>query len=91
MGGRERGIDGANVRQAMYQRRDWVPTGLDGVCPPATWTDGDHRGFMRVPIYRSGVSGPTNGTLAELFAHGLMTMDRVFEAEIPRKPEWLGW
>ena len=30
------GISGPNIRRAMYERRDWVPRVLEGVCLPAT-------------------------------------------------------
>src|SRR3954451_9218923 len=33
------GISGAKIKQGMYQKKDWVPAGLEGVCVPSTWTD----------------------------------------------------
>lgn len=85
------GITGPNVKEAMYENSDWVPAGLEGVCPPGTWAADDHRGFNRVRLYRGHVTGPTDQPLAALAADGTITMEPIHEAEIPRKPEWLGW
>ncbi len=87
----EGGINGPNVKEAMYVNADWVPVGLQGVCPPGNWTADDHRGFNRVRLYRGHITGPTDRPLAELVADGTITMEPIHEAEIPRKPEWLGW
>nr|WP_082708557.1 ABC transporter substrate-binding protein [Marinobacterium profundum] len=87
---RNGGISGANIRQGIYQHRDWVPVGLEGVCSPATWTPEDHRGVTRVLIYRSHIKGPTEADVAELVARGIIRMERVFSVDIPRRPEWLG-
>jgi branched-chain amino acid transport system substrate-binding protein len=84
------GLSGSNIKRAMYQREDWVPAGLEGVCSPSTWTADDHRGTTRVLIYRGRVSGPTNAAVPELIERGVIAMDRVFTADIPRRPEWLG-
>ena len=85
------GINGANVKRAMYQKKDWVPVGMEGVCPPATWVEGDHRGVTRVLVYRGNVKGATDGTVADLVKNNVITMAKVFEANVPRKSEWLGW
>jgi branched-chain amino acid transport system substrate-binding protein len=87
---RNGGISGANIRQGIYQHKDWVPVGLEGVCSPATWTPEDHRGVTRVLIYRSHIKGPTEADVAELVAQGVIRMERVFSVDIPRRPEWLG-
>ena len=84
------GINGPNVKKAMYQKTDWAPAGLDGVCLPGTWTEKDHRGVNKVFVYKAIVKGPTDGTVAELVKSGAIGMERVFTAEIARKPEWLG-
>ena len=41
------GITGKGIRDGMYQKSEWVPEGLEGVCLPSTWTPEDHRGLMR--------------------------------------------
>lgn len=87
---RNGGISGANIRQGIYQHRDWVPAGLEGVCSPASWTPDDHRGVTRVLIYRSHVTGPTEADVGELVAQGIIRMERVYSTDIPRRPEWLG-
>ena len=38
------GITGKGIRDGMYQKSEWVPEGLEGVCLPSTWTPEDHRG-----------------------------------------------
>lgn len=72
------GVTGPNVKKAMYLKKDWVPAGLEGVCLPSTWAEEDHRGTTRVMVYQAGVKG------------GDITMTKAFEANIPRRPEWLG-
>jgi branched-chain amino acid transport system substrate-binding protein len=84
-------ISGPSVRNAIYQQQDWVPVGLDGVCSPATWTPEDHRGVTRVLVYRSQITGPTDDPVPELIGNGVIRMERIFSADIPRRPEWLGW
>jgi branched-chain amino acid transport system substrate-binding protein len=84
------GINGPNIKQAMYQKTDWVPEGLDGVCLPATWTPEDHRGVMKVFVYR-GHAKDGEGEIPELIANGTITMEQIFTADLPRKEEWLGW
>lgn len=46
------GINAQNIRTAMYQKQNWVPAGLEGVCAPATWTKDDHRAVVDVPLLR---------------------------------------
>ena len=74
------GIDGPNIKKGMYAKKNWVPKGLEGVCPPGTWTAEDHRGFTEALVYRGDVKSGKEWSMANLFA-----------ANIPRKPEWLGW
>jgi branched-chain amino acid transport system substrate-binding protein len=87
------GITGPNIKTGMYQKKDWVPAGLEGVCPKGTWTPEDHRGFSQVLLYRGIVKedAPADASIAKLIADGTIGMTKVYEAEIPRKPEWLGW
>lgn len=86
------GITGENIAKAMYQKKDWVPTGLEGVCIPSTWTPSDHRGTTEVDLYRVHVTGATNGQpLYQLMANHVISLDKLATIDIPRKPEWLGW
>ena len=72
------GISGANLKGAMESRERWVPEGLDGVCLPSTWTATDHRGTTTVNIYRGVVQATDK------------RMEKIYSAEIERRPEWLG-
>jgi branched-chain amino acid transport system substrate-binding protein len=87
------GVAGPTIKQGMYQKADWVPAGLEGVCLPATWRPDDHRGFTEVRLYRAEIkSDPSaQADLAKLIADGTISMRPVYDAVIPRKPEWLGW
>ncbi|MEQ9642923.1 MAG: ABC transporter substrate-binding protein [Alphaproteobacteria bacterium] len=86
------GITGPNVKKALESRTDWVPAGLEGVCGPVTWTPEDHRAQIDIPIYQAVVSGDTTqDDMAMLIEKGTIGMKRVFDANIPRRPEWLGW
>lgn len=85
------GINGPNVKKAMYQKKDWVPVGLEGACPAGTWTESDHRGFSRVLVYRGAVKGATDASIPDLAKAGTISMAKVYEANVPRKAEWLGW
>lgn len=84
------GINGPNIKQAMYEKKDWVPAGLEGVCLPATWNAEDHRGVMDVFVYRGSAKGG-EGEIPALISSGSIGMEQVFTAKLPRKPEWLGW
>ncbi len=86
------GITGENIKKGFYQKKDWVPAGLEGVCGPVTWTEDDHRSQTTIPLYQASVKGETaEGGISDLLAKGTMSMKKVFTAEIPRKPEWIGW
>jgi len=84
------GVTGENVRKAFYQKQGWVPAGMEGVCNPSTWTDKDHRGTLTVDLYRSKVSGATDGDLNDLMKKGTIKLEKVKTIELPRKAEWLG-
>lgn len=73
------GITGPNIKAAMEKMKDHVPAELQGVCIPSTWTAEDHRGTTKVFIYRANAKG------------GQLSISKAGDAEIPRKPEWLGW
>ncbi len=86
------GISGPNIKKGMYQKANWVPKGLEGVCPNGTWTESDHRGFVDVFVYRGKVKAdaPAGASIAELMADGTIGMEEVYKAQLPRKAEWLG-
>ena len=73
------GVTGPNIKKAMEQMKDHVPAELQGVCIPSTWTPTDHRGTTKVFIYQANSKG------------GEQSIAKIGEAEIERKPEWLGW
>ncbi|HAE50650.1 MAG: branched-chain amino acid ABC transporter substrate-binding protein [Tistrella sp.] len=73
------GLTGPNIRQGFYQKADWVPAGLDGVCFPSTWTPEDHRGTVDMYVYQAA------------YNDGKFSMKRLAETKIERRPEWLGW
>lgn len=85
------GVTGENVQKGFYQKKSWVPAGMEGVCNPSTFTDKDHRGTMTVDLYRSKVTGATEGDLNDLMAKGTIKLEKVKTVELPRKAEWLGW
>src|SRR3569833_1768623 len=64
------GASGDNVAKGFYQKKDWVPAGLDGVCNPSTWTEKDHRPTTKVDLYRSKISGATDGDINDVGAGG---------------------
>lgn len=72
------GVTGPNIKKAMYQKKDWVPAGMEGVCMPSTWTATDHRGSTDVMVYRASVKG------------GDIGMTKIHTATVPRRAEWLG-
>lgn len=51
------GITPENVRKGMYQKKDWVPAGLAGMCAPATWTAEDHRNVTKIMMTEGFVNG----------------------------------
>lgn len=85
------GATGENVAKAFHQKKDWVPAGMEGVCSPSTWSEKDHRGTMKVDLYRAKVTGPTEGDLNDLMAKGVIKLEKVKTIELPRKAEWAGW
>lgn len=73
------GITGPNIKKAMESLKDYAPADLQGVCIPSTWTPEDHRGTTKVDVYRANTKGDSQ------------SITKIFTADIPRKPEWLGW
>lgn len=86
------GINGDNIKKGMYQKANWVPAGLEGVCPAGTWTAEDHRGHMDVFVYQANVKGDPDPSksVTELLKDGTIGMTKLFDAKLERKPEWLG-
>lgn len=85
------GITGPAIKQGMYQKADWVPKGLEGVCFPSTWTAEDHRGTVEVAIYRAKVAGSTEAPVQDLIRTGAIGLEKLTSIALPRKPAWLGW
>ena len=85
-------VNGERIRDGFYARQNWVPNGFQGVCTPSTFTATDHRGTMRVALYRAQVTGNTaQGSVQELVAAGTMSLQRVATIDLPRRADWLGW
>src|SRR5580692_1333980 len=85
------GATGENVANGFYQKTDWVPAGMDGVCNPSTWTAKDHRATLKVDLYRSKISGATDGDINDLMAKGTIKLEKVKTVDLPRKTDWFGW
>ncbi len=85
-------VNGERIREGFYARRNWVPRGMEGVCNPSNYAPDDHRGTLRVGLYRARVTGDTSqGSVAELMRAGTMKVESVATIELDRKREWLGW
>ncbi|MEJ8574443.1 ABC transporter substrate-binding protein [Microbaculum marinum] len=84
------GIDGENVRKAMYAQADWFPEGTDGVCKPMTWTDTDHRPTAEVSLYQIHVTGQPDNDLNKAIESGAVKMDKIATVELPRRDDWHG-
>lgn len=85
------GVNGANVRKGMYEKKNWVPAGLEGVCLPSNWTQEDHRGLMSVNIYRVGVTGSTEAPVADLVKSGGIKVEKLKTIDLERRADRLGW
>jgi len=85
------GVNGPNVKKGFYQKKDWVPAGMEGVCVPSTWTETDHRSTLTVNLYRIKVAGATEAPLNDLIKNGSIKFEKVTSIELPRKAEWQGW
>ncbi len=72
------GITGENIKKGMYNKAQWVPAGLEGVCSPSTWTDKDHRGVVTVAI--------NNGS----YVDGKAVVSNIGSATLERRADWLG-
>ena len=89
--GKNGGVTGPNVKKGFYQKKDWVPAGMEGVCNPSTWSETDHRSTLTVSLYRTKVSGATDAPLGDLIKNGTIRLEKVTTIDLPRKPEWRGW
>jgi branched-chain amino acid transport system substrate-binding protein len=89
--GKNGGVTGPNVKKGFYQKKDWVPAGMEGVCNPSTWSETDHRSTLTVSLYRTKVSGATDAPLGDLIKSGTIKLEKVTTIDLPRKPEWRGW
>jgi len=85
------GVTGPNVAKGMYQKKDWVPAGMEGVCLPSNWTAQDHRGLMTVSIYKMHVKGATEAPVADLVKSGTIKLEKIKTVELERKADRLGW
>ena len=72
-------VTGTRIKDAFETMKEHVPAGLEGVCLPSTYTPTDHRGTTTVMLYRSD------------YNYGNSQLHRIFETNIPRRPDWLGW
>jgi branched-chain amino acid transport system substrate-binding protein len=72
-------ITGESIKKGFEQMRDHVPSGLEGVCLPSTFTANDHRGTTTVMLYRNDHN------------FGNVVAQRIYETTIPLRPDWLGW
>ena len=85
-------LTGKNIKNAMYNKKNWVPKGLEGVCLPSSWTSEDHRGLMTVPIYRVKVNGVTAGQeLKTLMDSKVIELLKEKVITLPRRAEWRGY
>ncbi len=85
-------VTGERIRDGFYARQNWVPRGFEGVCNPSTFTAQDHRGTLRVALYRANVSGDTSqGSVSDLMRAGTMKIENIATIELERRRDWLGW
>ncbi len=69
-----------------------MPAGMEGVCNPSTWTDKDHRGTLKVDLYRiEGLRRDRRRRSTISMAKGTIKLEKVKTVDLPRKAaEWLG-
>ena len=85
-------FSGEGIKKAMYQKENWVPRGLEGVCLPSTWKEDDHRGLMDVPIFKVKVNGSTEKkNVNELMKNKVIELIKIDQITLPRRPEWRGY
>ena len=85
-------VNGERIREGFYARQNWVPKGFEGVCNPSNFASDDHRGTLRVALYRARVTGDTSqGSVGDLMRNGTMKLEAVDTIDLPRRRDWLGW
>ncbi len=85
-------LNGEGIRNAMYEKENWVPKGLGGVCLPSTWKNDDHRGLMEVPIYMVKVNGATDKkNVDQLMKEKVIQLVKEDQITLPRRAEWRGY
>jgi branched-chain amino acid transport system substrate-binding protein len=85
-------VTGDRIREGFYARTNWVPRGFEGVCNPSNFAPDDHRGTLRVALYRARVNGNTaQGSVGELMQAGTTRLEPVTTIELDRRRDWLGW
>ena len=85
-------LNGEGIRNAMYEKENWVPKGLSGVCLPSTWKNDDHRGLMEVPIYMVKVNGATDKkNVDQLMKEKVIQLVKEDQITLPRRAEWRGY
>jgi len=72
-------LTGESLKDALESFKNHVPTDMEGVCLPSTWTAEDHRGMTDVLVYQTA------------WNNGNPSMSEVHEANLPRRADWLGW
>ena len=76
----------------MYEKENWVPKDLEGVCLPSTWKENDHRGLMEVPIYKVKVNGNTEKlNVSDLMNKKIIELIKTDMVTVPRRLEWRGY
>ena len=81
------GVTGANVKSGFYQKKDWVPAGLEGVCSPSTWTPTDHRSTVRVDLYRVAALGSSEAALDKPIKNAADALEKVTSIDLPRRSD----
>ena len=85
-------LSGEGIKKAMYQKKNWVPKNLKGICLPSNWSDEDHRGIMDVPIYKVKVNSSTEKlAVEELMNKKIIELDKIDQITLPRRMEWRGY
>lgn len=75
---RNGGVTAENVAKGMYQKKDWVPREMDGVCAPATWTPNDHRSITNVTLWEG------------VIRDGRSTWKKAGDVDLTRDAAWFG-
>lgn len=79
MAGAKGDITGPTIKAAFETMTNHVPTELEGVCVPHSWTHENHRGTVNIRVYQSHWNNGDN------------TFEFLTTVELPRRDDWLGW